>query len=171
MKSRSVHVLLAMVLLLAFVGVVWADEATKEEEASHDYVGAKKCKICHKKDGVFPSWEETAHATAFDNLSEEDQANEALLPFYTTGTDAKGNLLTGVQCEACHGPGADYKKKSIMQDLEKATAAGLIIPDEKTCLKCHNADAPGALAATAKDFDFAKMKEKGVHALKAAEAE
>jgi mono/diheme cytochrome c family protein len=172
MKSRSVHVLLAIVMLVAFVGVVWADEAAKKEEAAdHAYVGVKKCKVCHKKDGVFESWEATKHATAFDNLSEEDQANEALKPFYTTGTDAKGDLLTGVQCEACHGPGADYKKKSVMEDREASIAAGLLIPDEKTCMKCHNADAPGALAATAKDFDYAKMKEKGVHVMKAAEGE
>ena len=59
----------------------------------------------------------------------------------------------------------------IMEDREQAIANGLLIPDEKTCLKCHNADAPEALAASAKDFNFEKMRATGVHAMpeKAAE--
>lgn len=177
MRKQFLYALLAMVLVLAFVGAAWADEGAKEdteeaakkEEAKHEYVGVKKCKICHKKDGIFESWSTTKHATAFDDLSAEDQAKEELKPFYTTGTTAKGVVLTGVQCEACHGPGADFKKKSIMQNLEKAVAAGLIIPDEKTCARCHNEKAPGVLGTSAKDFDFAKKKEKGVHAPRKAE--
>ena len=72
--------------------------------------------------------------------------------------------MTGVQCEACHGPGKDYKKKSIMQDREKAVANGLIIPDEKTCQKCHNENVPKQFQPKEK-FDFAKMKAKGAHVL------
>jgi hypothetical protein len=147
--------------VISLAGILGAEEAKKTE---HQYVGTKKCTMCHKKDGIAESWEATAHATAWDKLSAEEQKNEAILPFYTTGTDAKGTLLTGVQCEACHGPGSDYKKKSIMQDRETAVANGLLIPDEKTCLKCHNEKAPTkALAASAKDFSYEKMKAKGVH--------
>lgn len=159
MKMRISHLLLAMLLIVAFVGMAMAEEAKKE----HDFVGVKKCKMCHKKDGIHAAWEASAHATAFEKLSDEDKKSEALLPFYTTGTTAKGVLLTGVQCEACHGGGADYKKKKIMSDREAAVAAGMVVPDEKTCMKCHNEKAPAALAATAKDFDFAKMWEKGGH--------
>jgi mono/diheme cytochrome c family protein len=171
MKTRVAQLMLALTVMVAFVGLAWADEAAEEEKVEHSYVGAKKCKICHKKDGVFPSWEATAHATAFDKLTDEQKADETYLKFYTTGTDEKGVLLEGVQCEACHGPGSDYKKKSVMEDREASIAAGLLIPDAETCARCHNADAPGALAATAKDFDFEKMKEKGVHVMKPAETE
>jgi hypothetical protein len=140
-----------------------AETVEKAEEVTHEYVGANKCKLCHKKDGIYPSWEMTRHAFAYDSLSAEDQKKKELIPYYTTGTTAKGVLLTGVQCEACHGPGSDYKKKSIMSDREKAVANGLIIPDEKTCLRCHHEKAPPALAKIAKDFDFEKMMAKGVH--------
>ena len=71
MKSRFVHLMLAAAMLLVFVGMAWADEAAKEEKAAHDYIGVKKCKVCHKKDGTFESWEATAHATAFAGLTDE----------------------------------------------------------------------------------------------------
>ena len=180
MRSRWVAVLVGFCLLLVLGWTVMAQEGEKAKEGAetkevkevkHDYVGVKKCKICHKKDGTFESWEATAHAMAWDSLSAEDQKNEALLPFYTTGTTAKGELLTGVQCEACHGPGSDYKSKKVMEDKELAIENGLVIPDEKTCMKCHNEKAPAALAATAKDFDYEKMKVKGVHVLPDKEAE
>ena len=171
MRVRVLGILIGFVLMALFLGLTGAEEAKK---ARHDYIGVKKCVICHKKDGIAASWEATKHATAWDNLSEEDKKNEALKPFYTTGIDAKGELLTGIQCEACHGPGSDYKTNSIMKDREKAIANGLLIPDEKTCLKCHNDKAPtAALAATAKDFDYEKLKLIGSHAaaVKGKEAE
>jgi len=140
--------------------------AEEKEEAKHDYIGAKKCKICHRKDGTYETWEATLHATAWDKLTDEQKKNKDIIPYYSTGEDKKGKLLEGVQCEACHGPGSDYKSKSIMEDREKAIANGLLIPDEETCKKCHHADAPTeALAASAKDFSYDKLKEKGVHAL------
>ncbi|RKX24019.1 MAG: hypothetical protein DRP45_09120 [Candidatus Zixiibacteriota bacterium] len=162
---KHLLILFTMVaMVLAFCATVSSDEAKEDKGSAHEYVGVKKCKMCHKKDGVHASWLATKHATAWDSLSAEDQKNEALAPYYITGTTAKDVLLTGVQCESCHGPGADYKKKSIMKDRDKAVAAGLIMPDSLSCLQCHNEKAPAALAATAKDFDFEKMKPTGVHA-------
>jgi len=161
--------LLAAIFSVAVVFLAWADEREKTEEPTHEYVGVKKCRICHKKDSVYESWQSTPHATAWDSLSVDDQKNEELLPYYTTGTSAKGDLLKGIQCEACHGPGSDYSKKSIMEDREKAIAKGLLIPTEETCKKCHNESAPPALAATVTDWDYEKMKAKGVHVLKAEE--
>ncbi|MBU0983958.1 MAG: cytochrome c family protein [candidate division Zixibacteria bacterium] len=158
--------ILTAICLTAFIAMIAAFAIADEKAAAkHEFIGEKKCKICHKKDGTHPSWLETSHATAFDNLTPEQQKDPAYIKYYTTGTDAKGELLTGVQCEACHGAGADYKAKKIMEDREQAIANGLLIPDEKTCLTCHNADAPGKLGATAKDWDFAKAKAKGVHAM------
>lgn len=162
MRVRSISIAIGVIFMISLFGLLGAEEAKKVE---HQYIGAKKCSMCHKKDGIAESWEATAHATAWDKLTPEQQKDEALKPFYTTGTDEKGNLLTGIQCEACHGPGSNYKKKSIMEDKEQAIANGLIIPDEKTCMTCHNEKAPTeALAATAKDFNYEKMKAKGVHA-------
>ncbi len=164
---RIVAVLSALLILIASWGV--ASDSDKKD-TKHEYVGAKKCKICHKKDGTFPSWSESKHALAWDSLSAAEQKDEELLPYYTTGTTAKGDLLTGVQCEACHGPGADYKKKKVMQVRETSVKAGLEIPSEETCKKCHHAKAPAALAKIVKGFDFAKMVTKGVHKMPVADS-
>jgi len=168
MRARIIAVTVCLVLIASFVSLAVAQET---KEVKHEYIGAKKCMMCHKKSGIADSWAATKHATAWDNLTAEQKKDKALIPFYTTGTDAAGELLTGIQCEACHGPGSDYKSMSIMKDKEKAIANGLQMPDEKTCLKCHNDKAPtAALAATAKDFNFAKMVAKGVHVMPTKEA-
>ena len=158
MRVRFLAIAVCFVMVASLVSLAGA------EEAKHEFIGAKKCSMCHKKSGLAESWEATAHATAWDKLTPEQQKDKAILPFYTTGTDAKGELLTGVQCEACHGAGSGYKSKTIMEDKEAAIAAGLLIPDAKTCAKCHNENAPTeALKATAKDFDYEKMWAKGGH--------
>ena len=49
----------------------------------------------------------------------------------------------GVSCESCHGPGADYKKKSIMQSREESIANGMVYPAlVKSCTQCHNDTGP-----------------------------
>jgi nitrate/TMAO reductase-like tetraheme cytochrome c subunit len=166
---RKVTIFLIAISLLLFLSfLVLAQEKAKEvekaEKTKHEYVGVKKCKLCHKKDGIHPSWAETKHAKAWEALKPEQQTNKDCVGCHTTGTDAKGVLLTGVQCEACHGPGSDYIKKSIMEDRDLAIANGLMIPDEKTCLKCHNEKVPEEFRSKEK-FDFTKMKAKGVHTM------
>ena len=64
----------------------------------------------------------------------------------------------GISCETCHGPGKDYMKKSTMEDKDAAKAAGLILPDENTCKKCHNPESPNY-----KEFDFKTNWEKIKH--------
>lgn len=172
MRVRIMSIVVCFVFIASFFCLAGAEEAKEAKEVKHEFIGAKKCSMCHKKSGIAESWKASKHATAWDDLSAEEQKNEALLPYYTTGTDKKGTLLTGIQCEACHGAGSDYKTKKVMQDQEAAIAAGMVIADEKTCMKCHNEKAPTkALAATAKGFDFKKMMAKGVHVMPTAATE
>lgn len=169
--KRNLMLILSIVCFTAvFIGTAIADgeKADSTTKVKHEYVGEKKCKICHKKDGIHPSWLETEHAKAWDALKPEDQKNKECVGCHSTGTTAKGELLTGVQCEACHGPGNDYKKKKIMEDQKASIANGLLIPDEATCKICHNENVPKEFRAKEK-FDFVKMKAKGVHAMKVEE--
>jgi hypothetical protein len=171
MRAKLLMSVVLTLALMAFFGVAMAQEAEKAdkaEKADHAYVGAKKCKGCHKKSGIFESWETSTHATAWDGLTDEEKADENIKKFYTTGTNAKGVELTGVQCEACHGAGADYKKPKVMKDRDASLAAGMIVPTEETCKSCHNDKAPAKVAAVAKDFDYAKALTKGVHTMPAA---
>ncbi len=136
------------------------------EAVKHAYVSIAKCKMCHMP--YFKAWEATPHAKVFDLLDAEkkEDTNPKCLECHTTGFGDGGYEtgkakpdLRGVQCEACHGPGADYMKMSIMKDHEKSVEAGLVSPvDEAVCVKCHNKKSP-----TFKGFDFKEYLAKGVH--------
>lgn len=161
--------------------------ATSTISAAPLYVGADKCKMCHKseKQGEqFPIWEASAHAGAYTTLATEEakkiaagmgiddpQASDQCLSCHVTAFAAPAeqkaetySLEEGVSCEACHGPGDEYKKMTVMKDREKAIAAGLIIPDEATCVTCHNDKSP-----TFKPFVFEERLKQIAHPIPAAE--
>jgi hypothetical protein len=159
----------------------------------HQYVGVKKCKTCHKKEAIgnqYGKWMDAEHSKAYDTLASEDAKKLAAkkgiddpqkagecLKCHVTAYDVapalvakKFDVTKGVQCESCHGAGKDYRKKKIMVDQEKSKARGLIIPDEKLCLECHNDESPSwdpskyTLANGSKaGFDFEQAKEKIAH--------
>lgn len=103
--------------------------------AEHSYIGAEKCKMCHKVQ--YDSWLTTKHAKATETAkaSTKWKFDPSCLSCHATNKD---EALAGVQCEACHGPGSDYKTMSIMKDRAKAIANGLIIPTQETCNTCHD---------------------------------
>lgn len=147
------------------------------------YVGVAKCKTCHntKKSGKqYTIWKNGPHAKAMESLKSEkamkyakengiaDPTKDAkCITCHSTMAsvdkaqiDPKGKLTMeeGVSCESCHGPGSAYKKMSIMKNLEKALANGLIMPDEKVCVKCHNDKNPFH-----KPFNFKEYAAKIAH--------
>lgn len=167
---------------LAALVILAAAVAGAEEKAPHKYIGAAKCGMCHKteaKGNQLGQWEKSAHAKAFATLASEKalaiakekkldkapQESDACLKCHVTGHgkpaahfEASFKKEEGVGCESCHGPGSDYKTLNVMKDREAAVAAGLVIPNEKTCTECHNAESP-----TFKSFDFKTMFAKVAH--------
>ena len=137
-----------------------------------DYVGVKKCKMCHMKQ--FKSWEETRMSKTFDQLK-PGVAAEAKT---AAGLDANKDFTTeascvgchtvngsaefaGIQCEACHGPGSDYMKIMMTnRDYKKdeLLAKGLMAPTEEVCIKCHNEKSPFY-----KGFNYEEYVKKGTH--------
>jgi hypothetical protein len=83
------------------------DIAVKPSKAGLSKVGAAACKMCHKIQ--YASWAESAHAKRNPPLD----------------------------CEACHGPGSEYKPIPVMKDPAKAKAAGLVQPSAAFCATCH----------------------------------
>jgi hypothetical protein len=149
--------------------------------ATPKYVGSGKCKMCHKteKQGKqYQIWEESAHAKAYLTLASEEskaiaaklgiedaQTSDQCLSCHVTGfgvadslKDKTYSIEEGVGCEACHGPGSDYKKMSIMKDHDKAVAAGLWETNEETCVKCHNENSP-----TYKEFVYEERQALIAH--------
>jgi hypothetical protein len=174
--------LLALSALLGIVALSIGGLAVAEDEAQHGFIGPDGCKMCHKsekKGNQYGKWLESRHAQAYATLASEEaaaaaaaagiegspQEADACLSCHVTGHGVAAELLgkkykleDGVGCESCHGAGADYKKKSVMQDREASIAAGMIVPTEETCTGCHNENSP-----TFKGFDYEKMLAKIAH--------
>ena len=142
MRARKLIVLAIAAIALSVVTV-----------SAADYITAAKCKMCHKLQ--YTSWEGLAHAKAFDQLKDDEKGNAECLKCHATGGSAD---MPGVQCEACHGPGAEYKSMKVMKERDASVAAGLVIPDEATCKSCHEG-APHDQAA----FNYDEFVKKGVH--------
>lgn len=150
MKKSTLLTLGLALIILVTAAVVSAGAAERT------FIGAEKCKLCHKLQ--YESWAKTSHATAFGRLTDADKAKAECVGCHTTNAAAMPN----VQCEACHGAGSEYKSLAIMKDREKSIAAGLTIPDEALCTsKCHNNKSPNF-----KEFDFKTAVAK-VHEHKA----
>jgi hypothetical protein len=142
------------------------------------YVGAGKCKICHKteKQGrQFPLWEEGKHSKSFaalsspnapakaqemgvENPTESPDCLKCHAPLFEKSPEIKEE---GVTCEVCHGPGSAYKKLSVMKSREESAKNGLILYGsldaiKKQCLTCHD-------MAHEKPFDFEASWKKIKH--------
>lgn len=147
------------------------------------YIGAAKCaKMCHKsasKGAQYTKWQEGPHSKAFETLGTDEakavakkagvagnpQEAKECLRCHVTAFDVKDELKAstyskedGISCESCHGAGSDYAKMSIMKDREKSIAAGMMVPDKQTCLKCHNEESP-----TFKPFNYEERLKKIAH--------
>ena len=79
------------------------------------YAGEPVCTECHGP--VHTNYQFTAHAQAFQVLKDANQSqNPACYPCHTLGygmpsgfvNESATPLLTGVQCENCHGPAANH---------------------------------------------------------------
>jgi len=118
-------------------------------QADNKFVGAGKCKSCHKKKKQgeqYGIWQKSEHANAFKSLATADakqlakkvgvsgdpQKAKACLvchtsPKYDSGGKErpasmfgkKFKIAEGVQCESCHGPGGKYWKKKVMKKIQK----------------------------------------------------
>ena len=168
---KKLLLLLIILTVLIFFISLFGQEFT--------YVGAAKCKICHKKEkqgNQYPIWEESKHSQSFTALASEKALEAAKKMGLETPPAENPKCLKchaplcekasefkeeGVNCEVCHGPGSAYKKLSIMKSREKSVENGLIVYEsveaiEKQCLTCHE-------MAHQKAFDFKAAWEKIKH--------
>ncbi|MDE0886638.1 MAG: cytochrome c family protein [Myxococcota bacterium] len=137
-------------------------------EIEHKFIGARKCKKCHGKELMGDQngiWQKGPHRSAVATLAKPaslviarkagvsappSEAPECLVchaTAYGVPTEMIWKPLNpeeGVQCESCHGPGRDYRKKKIMDDLDEARKKGLWDPSAESgiCEHCHNESSP-----------------------------
>jgi hypothetical protein len=189
-QRSAAPIVLTVFLMFSGAALANGDEAPVE----HGFVGAKKCKTCHKKEAIgnqYGVWLDSQHAKAFETLAGEQaaewaaeagvddpQTNEKCVKCHVTAYGVSAERLAtsfkqadGVQCEACHGAGKDYRKKKIMVDRDVATSKGLISPPkEEHCTNCHNDESPAWKPdrytledGTKTGFDFEQAKEAIAH--------
>ena len=173
-----------LVLLGGFLSL-WIGAFSMPGVAAGDYVGAKRCRVCHMPQAK--AWQETKMAKAFELLkpgvaAEAKQSHDldpnkdyttdaACVGCHSTGYGEGGfesiaatPELAGVTCEACHGPGVNYLKPNLMslsnKEYKRAdlVAAGFVVPTAETCQKCHNEKSPFY-----EEFDFEQRKADGTH--------
>lgn len=151
--------------LLLSIPLIFSGEVSARAPKRHNYVGVESCKLCHKKKELgdqYDIWANTSHSKAFyalgtpegreiaDGLGIKDpqQSGKCLRCHATSYAFSEENVIEdlriedGVQCESCHGPGEDYMYMEIMEDIDMATAEGMVMPTEETCRKCHNPESP-----------------------------
>ena len=173
----------ARMVMLVALGSLFA--VAPAVSAEPKYVGLQDCGRCHKKELIgdqVSAWKKEKHSKAMESLRSDeakriaterglkvppDQADECVRCHATAHGLEKSQIFKkplaisdGVQCESCHGPGSDYRKKTAhAASHEKGVAAGMWEPgkNEKICTACHNPESP--TFDTAKGFDFEKMKE------------
>jgi hypothetical protein len=174
--------------------------AYAQSEDPAKLIGTKKCAMCHKKDdkgNQYGKWQSMGHSKAYANLASEEakavgaklgidnpQSSGACLKCHSTAYYFTEELQSeavaledGVSCESCHGPGADYRKKSIMESREESIANGMVYPaKEKRCTLCHNDTSPTwnperytLPDGTKTGFDLEQAYEKVKHERPAAE--
>jgi cytochrome c554/c'-like protein len=176
---RSWAVMIPLTVLVSgLLSLVGRPQAQAGEPA---YVGWKKCKMCHLKE--WKSWAETPMGKALEVLKagqkvdvktkakvdpQKDYSQDAAcVKCHVTGLAKPGGYdpakpeesLANVGCESCHGPGSAYQEVMKKKDYKRddAIAAGMIVPDEKVCVTCHNKESPFFPG----EFKF--DKDKGIH--------
>jgi hypothetical protein len=131
--SRVISTLALVAFGSAGVFLAASSAATAPASAAgvNRYIGAKKCKSCHRSEAAgnqFGAWQEMKHAHAFETLASpaaialakdagvaNPQESAQCVRCHSTAfglpkeSIKKGfDVKQGVQCESCHGPGEKH---------------------------------------------------------------
>lgn len=156
------------------------------DSLKYNYVGVKKCKMCHTAErggGQYTIWQHSKHSQAFTDLASDTaraiaksrglgdpQKSPECLKCHVTGYglpadrfESTYSVEDGVGCETCHGAGSAYWKASVMKSIyegnAKASDYGLQIPSSgEVCVQCHNSQSPFY-----RGFDFHADSAKIAH--------
>ena len=115
-----------------------ATHAAKGNQASI-YATSETCAKCHQ--GEYDKWKQTRHAHAFAALETKQRAfDNACVACHSVGFQKQGFInikatpnFANVQCESCHGPGAEHAAKP-QKGLYKTPATPSL------CITCHDRD-------------------------------
>jgi len=174
---KSTLLVVSLLFLVIFSPLTgWGQDSPPPEFSRGDpdkYKSAEECGECHELE--FKVWEKTRHAIGFKEMHKEDSAkkiakklgfrlikrNSLCIACHFTPAIKNGQLRTisGVSCEACHGPGKDwidihndYGGKEFdhktetsshrAKRIEDSRQAGMMRPSDlypvvENCFQCH----------------------------------
>lgn len=105
--------------------------------ASDSSLGVATCRHCHPTQ--FEAWKNGPHSNSLFVLELDSRKDPKCIGCHSSKIEGE---LENVQCESCHGGGANYAKSYIMKDRELAKALGLKVNDFSVCLICHQGNSP-----------------------------
>ncbi|MBD3220293.1 cytochrome C554 [bacterium] len=181
-------------LIAALIVLSFATTALAEDYQYIGAYKCFMCHKKDKSGNQMQNWLDGPHSKAYETLASEEshaiakemglgdpQKADECLKCHVTDHDAPASayddrfkakdksddhFVDGVGCEACHGPGSEYKSMKAMKDitageLDGATV-GLWTPDEALCVSCHNEESP-----TFKGFDLEEYMAEIAHPIPA----
>jgi hypothetical protein len=121
------------------------------------YMGSKACESCHP--AHYRKWFLSPHAKAYRSLKGTEKNDSRCLRCHTTGFRGQDNpepSLTGVQCEACHGPSSRHAADGTSSPVPTPNFDCRDCEIRKICMPCHTPKkSPG--------FDFNRYYERIRH--------
>lgn len=102
------------------------------------FAGAEGCRGCHQEE--FAQWKGTPHASAYKTLLDKHRHYQPVcVSCHVVGFGSEygyhvgqpENPLGNVQCEVCHGPGAEHAQHPSGANIRRQVS-------ESVCLECHN---------------------------------
>lgn len=150
--SRFVHLITAVAMIGVLV-LAGALSSANAEEKTHEFVGAKKCKMCHNKPKVgnqYKIWLDTKHAKAFEALASEEGLKAA------KKAGIKDPQKSG-KCLKCHSTAYDHKE-TLAKNLKVKKSTGkpyLTVEEGVSCESCHFAGSDYKKKKIMKDKELA----------------
>jgi 2',3'-cyclic-nucleotide 2'-phosphodiesterase (5'-nucleotidase family) len=125
-----------------------AARIAKEGAPKSPFTTSEACAKCHVEE--YKVWQKTLHSHAFTGLEKRQRIYDAAcVGCHSVGYQQQGFInikatpqFANVQCESCHGPGAEHAAKPIKGQYPTPAAPA-------SCVVCHDRD-------NSPDFVFAK---------------
>jgi HEAT repeat protein len=185
MRKRRLTALLVCLPPALLMGFLLLGNAQEQQPQPARYLGVRGCRDCHgtrSSGDQYGIWLKNKHSTAYKTLLtpkanelaaghgfDNPVTSEFCLKCHITGAGQPADRFMpsfskeeGVGCEACHGPGSIYYLRDVMDDRNEVYKQGLVKPEERVCIDCHNTISP-----CFKEFKFAEAVEKIKHPLPA----
>jgi YVTN family beta-propeller protein len=180
--SRLTQLLLQIGFMILFIGNPFA-----QKSPDLFYLGEKVCRECHHLSGnrdQFNAWRLSKHSRSYAALFKPEAKKIAELSgikikpyessiclgchttaFFTQWWQRNNDFHfeDGIQCELCHGAGSAYLKIHSTEDLDKATEAGLWMPEKYDCMICHKEKSSHLAVLKVEKFNYEDALQKITH--------